>query len=269
MLEIRNINFSYTSPVLKCASFDVGPGEVLAVLGPNGSGKTTLLKIIVGILKPASGNVLLAGRDLLSMQRREIARLIGYVPQESVIRFPLTAIELVLQGRFAQGKVLGFESEEDVREAQLAMDMTEANEFSSRLVNELSGGERQRVMLARALASRPHLLVLDEPIANLDISHQVKVLELVKRLTIEQGLTAIVVTHELNLASEFATRVLLLKSGEVVACGAPHQVMTESALREVFGTDLMVDANPASGAPRVTPVAPGRSAVARTNRRER
>ncbi len=260
MLKVGNIEFSYARQVLKRASFDVGPGEVLAVLGPNGSGKTTLLKIIVGILKPASGSVLLDGRDLLSMQRREIARLIGYVPQESVIRFPLTAIELVLQGRFAQGKVLGFESEEDVREAQLAMDMTEADEFSSRLVNELSGGERQRVMLARALASRPQLLVLDEPIANLDISHQVKVLELVKRLTIEQGLTAIVVTHELNLASEFATRVLLLKSGEVVACGAPHQVMTESALREVFGTDLMVDANPASGAPRVTPVAPGRSA---------
>jgi len=262
MLKVGNIDFSYARQVLKRASFDVGRGEVLAVLGPNGSGKTTLLKIIVGILKPASGSVLLDGRDLLSMQRREIARLIGYVPQESVIRFPLTAIELVLQGRFAQGKLLGFESEEDVREAQLAMDMTEADEFSSRLVNELSGGERQRVMLARALASRPQLLVLDEPIANLDISHQVKVLELVKRLTIEQGLTAIVVTHELNLASEFATRVLLLKSGEVVACGAPHQVMTESALREVFGTDLMVDANPASGAPRVTP---GRSA-GRSNR---
>lgn len=255
MLEIRNITFSYSSPVLKDASFEVGRGEVLAVLGPNGSGKTTLLKIIVGILKPASGVASLDGRDLLSISRREVARLIGYVPQESAIRFPLTASELVLQGRFAQGRILGFESEEDLREARLAMEMTETAEFSSRLVSALSGGERQRVMLARALASRPQLLVLDEPVANLDISHQVKILELVKRLTIEQGVTAIVVTHELNLAAEFAARVLLLKFGEVVACGAPREVMTESSLREVFETDLIVDDNPASGAPRVTPIA--------------
>src|SRR5262249_27133768 len=148
---------------------------------------------IVGILRPASGAVSLDGRDLLSMSRRDVARLVGYVPQEFAIRFPLTASELVLQGRFAQGKVLGFESENDLREAKLAMEMTETAEFSSWVVSELSGGERQRVMLARALASQPQLLVLDEPVANLDISHQVKILDLVKRLTVEQSVTAIVV----------------------------------------------------------------------------
>jgi iron complex transport system ATP-binding protein len=252
LLQVRDIRFSYAKPVLKDVSFDVGAGELLAVLGPNGSGKSTLIKIIVGMLKPESGTVLVDGRNPASMPRRETARVIGYVSQESSVRFPLTAMELVLQGRFAQGRLIGFESERDVTEAEWAMSVTETGEFTSRPVTELSGGERQRVMLARALASRPRLLVLDEPVANLDISHQVKMLDLVKRLTIDTEMSAIVVTHELNLAADFATSVLLLKSGEMIAVGAPKEVMTEPLLRSVFETDLLVDANPASGAPRVT-----------------
>jgi len=252
MLEVNDIRFSYESPVLNGLSFNVGDGELLAVLGPNGSGKSTLIKIIVGILFPESGSVSIAGRNLASISRRESAQLVGYVAQDSSLRFPLTAMELVLQGRFAQGRLIGFESERDVREAEWAMDVTETSEFGGRSLDELSGGERQRVMLARALAVRPKLLVLDEPVANLDISHQVKMLDLVRRLTIETGLAAIVVTHEVNLAADFASSTLLLKSGEMIAFGAPTEVMTESLLRDVFETDLMVDVNPASRAPRVT-----------------
>jgi len=252
MLEVNDIRFSYESPVLNGLSFNVGDGELLAVLGPNGSGKSTLIKIIVGILFPESGSVSIAGRNLASISRRESAQLVGYVAQDSSLRFPLTAFELVLQGRFAQGRLIGFESERDVREAEWAMDVTETSEFAGRSLDQLSGGERQRVMLARALAVRPKLLVLDEPVANLDISHQVKLLDLVRRLTIETGLAAIVVTHEVNLAADFASSTLLLKSGEMIAFGAPTEVMTESLLRDVFETDLMVDVNPASRAPRVT-----------------
>ncbi len=252
MLQVHDIRFSYAKPVLNGVSFDAASGELLAVLGPNGSGKSTLIRIIVGLLKPDSGNVLMDGSDLASMSRREAARVIGYVAQESAVRFPLTAMELVLQGRFAQGRVIGFESERDVSEAHWAMRVTETTEFAARPLAELSGGERQRVMLARALAVRPRLLVLDEPVANLDIAHQVKMLELIKRLTIEEGITAIVVTHELNLAAEFASSVLLLKSGDAIAFGAPREVMTRNALQAVFSTDLLVDESPASGAPRVT-----------------
>ena len=257
MLQVRDIRFSYVEPVLKGLSFEVGSGKTLAVLGPNGSGKTTLLKTVVGILSPSSGTVLIDGRNLTRASRREAARLVGYVAQESAVRFPLTAMEFVLQGRFAQGRLVGFESEEDVREAERAMNLTETTSFSSRIVSELSGGERQRVMLARALASRPKLLVLDEPVANLDISHQVKMLDLVSRLVAAEGMSAVVVTHELNLAAEFATAVLLLKSGEVVAFGEPADVLSEERLRSVFNTDLIVDVNPMSGAPRVTLVRPG------------
>jgi iron complex transport system ATP-binding protein len=252
MLDVSDIRFSYENPVLNGLSFNVGDGELLAILGPNGSGKSTLVKLIVGILDPESGVVSIDGRDLASMSRRESAQLIGYVAQDSSVRFPLTAFELVLQGRFAQGRLIGFESERDVREAEWAMEVTETSDFAARSLDELSGGERQRVMLARALAVRPKLLVLDEPVANLDVSHQVKMLDLVRRLTIETGITAIVVTHEVNLAADFATSALLLKSGEMIAFGAPKEVMTEELLRGVFETDLMVDLNPASGAPRVT-----------------
>jgi iron complex transport system ATP-binding protein len=255
MLEVRDIRFEYATAVLKGISFQVERGELLAVLGPNGAGKSTLLKILIGLLSPSAGEVLLDGKPLASLPRKAAARLIGYVAQETSVRFPLTAMEFVLQGRFAQGRLLGFETAEDVREAKRAMEMTETYEFACRLVNELSGGERQRVTLARALASRPRLLVLDEPVANLDISHQVKLLELTRRLADEEGLAAIVVTHELNLAAEFATRALLLKSGEMMACGKPDEVMTEATLCALFDANLLVDRNPVSLAPRVTIVA--------------
>jgi iron complex transport system ATP-binding protein len=252
MLEVRDLGFNYSGPVLKGLSFEVGDGELLAALGPNGSGKSTLLKIIVGILKPATGNVFVDNRNLDSMSRRERARLIGYVAQDSSVRFPLTVMEYVLQGRFAQGRLVSFESDEDVNEAHRVMEMTETTELAGRLVMELSGGERQRVMLARALASRPRFLILDEPIANLDISHQVKMLDLVSKLSADGSMSSIVVTHELNLAAEFAARALLLKSGEIIAYGSPREVMTEAKLKAVFDTDLMVDTNPSSGAPRIT-----------------
>ena len=255
MLEAQNLKFSYSSPVLSSVSFSVGQGELFALLGPNGSGKSTLIKIIVGILQAELGTVSICGRDLRSIPRRDLAKLVGYVAQESAMRFPLTAMELVLQGRFAQGRLIGFESERDINEAEWAMRITETLEYAARPVTELSGGERQRVMLARAIAVRPKVLVLDEPVANLDVAHQVKMLELIKRLSIEEEITAVVVTHELNLAAEFANKVLLLSRGEVIKCGPPKEVMTEEALRSVFETDLMVDDNPSSGAPRITLIA--------------
>jgi len=252
MFEVTDIRFGYGGPLLKGLTFAVREGELLALLGPNGAGKSTLVKLIVGILRAASGKLLLDGRDLRAMSRREAARLIGYVAQESTVLFPLTTMEYVLQGRFAQGRLIGFESDDDLREAQRVMELTETTEFAARPVQELSGGERQRVMLARALVARPRLLVLDEPVANLDIAHQVKMLEMVKRLTAGGEMAAIVVTHELNLAAEFASSVLLMKAGDMIAHGTPREVMTESHLRNVFDAPLVVDANRTSGAPRIT-----------------
>jgi iron complex transport system ATP-binding protein len=252
MLGVEHISHSYSWPVLRDVTFSISAGELLAIIGPNGSGKTTLVKSIVGLVKPDSGRMVLDGRDLREMTRREVAQLIGYVPQESSIRFPLTAMEFVLQGRFAQGRLLGFESDEDLCEARRAMEITETLDFAARLVAELSGGERQRVMMARALASAPRLLVLDEPVANLDIAHQVKMLQLIISLVAGGKMSAVVVTHELNLAAAFATRILMLSRGEILACGPPRETMTAERLRALFGARLLVDENPVTGSARVS-----------------
>ena len=178
------------------------------------------------------------------------------MPQDSSVRFPLTALEFVLQGRFAHGRMLGFESDRDVMEARSAMQMTGTLELAGRPVTELSGGERQRVMVARALAGKPRLLLLDEPVANLDISHQIRTLDLVRSFTADGQISAIVVTHELNLASEFATAALMLKNGKVLGYGRPEHVFTAPALSALFDAELLVDKHPVSGAPRITLVAP-------------
>ena len=261
LLSVEGLTFCFGArSVLDAVSFSVNEGELLALVGPNGSGKTTLLKSLLGVLKPAAGEVRLHGCHLSTMSRREIATLVGYVPQDSSIHFPITALEFVLQGRFAHGRALGFESDLDVIESHRAMEMTGTLELAGRPVTQLSGGERQRVMVARALAGKPSLLLLDEPAANLDISYQVKTLDLVRSLTAGGKISAVVVTHELNLASEFATTVMMLKGGSVLAHGAPHEVFTESALNTLFGASLLVDKNPVSGAPRITLVAPERHA---------
>jgi iron complex transport system ATP-binding protein len=252
LLDVRSLKAGYAAAVLNGISFTVESGQLMAVLGANGAGKSTLLKSILGLHRISDGAISIEGMQLKSLPRKKLARLVGYVPQETTLQFPFTVLEFVLQGRFAQGHLIGFESEEDIGEAERALMLTETRHLADRLINELSGGERQRVMLARALAARPRLLVLDEPVANLDISHQVKLFELIQRLTVEEGLGAIVVTHELNLAADFATRVLLLQDGVILACGMPVQVMTEENLYALFGANLMVDTNPLSGLPRIT-----------------
>jgi ABC-type cobalamin/Fe3+-siderophores transport system ATPase subunit len=168
------------------------------------------------------------------------------------VQFPLTALEFVLQGRFAYGRGFGFEQADDLAAARAALALTDTEEFQDRELNALSGGERQRVFLARALAQQARWLLLDEPTSNLDISHQVAALALLRRLTREQQLGVLLITHELNLAAEFADRVLLLKAGRAIRFGPVAEVMQQQPLEEVFDTSLIVDRNPESGAPRVT-----------------
>jgi iron complex transport system ATP-binding protein len=258
MIAAEDLHFAYGRgrPVLRGVSFEAAPGELLAVIGPNGSGKSTLIKLLDGLLEPGSGRVLLGARDLAGYTRREVARAIGYVAQSADLHFPLTALEYVLQGRFAHGHVIGFETDLDLDAAHTAMSLTGTSALADRHVGELSGGERQRCMLARALAQEPRVLLLDEPTANLDISHQVRTLDLVRRLAHRDGLAAVVVSHELNLAAEFADRVLLLGRGEVRALGTPRDVLTAERVGELFGTPVLVDRSPTSGAPRITVVAP-------------
>ena len=257
-LELDQIDYRYpASPTtvrrtgIEGVSLTVESGEIVALLGPNGAGKSTLLSLAAGLFTPQRGEVRVDGRPILSLSRREMARTIARVAQQSEIRFPMTALEYVLTGRFAYGNSLGFDSPEDVAIAQEALRQTQALSFVDRSVMELSMGERQRVTLARALAQTPRFLLLDEPTANADLAHQISLLSCVRQTVRELDLGALLVTHDLNLAIEFADRVLLLKDGCLVASGPPREVMTEEGLSDLFALPLRIDAHPVSGHPRI------------------
>jgi len=253
MLEVRDISVRYGErEVLSEISFELRGGTIVALLGANGAGKTTLIRAMNGLVEPASGEITLDGRPLKSLSRREIARSIAVVAQENETRFPVTVQEFVLSGRFVHGNAFGWESDEDVELARRALADCDLGEFETRLMNNLSGGERQRVVLARALATGARILLLDEPTANLDLAHQAMMFRLVRARCSDHGASAVVITHDLNLAAAFADEVLMLNDGRIAAKGAPSQVLTANNVRKVFGVDVMLDAHPVTGGVRVT-----------------
>ena len=258
MLEARNLTISYneTRVAVSDVTLTLAPGDITALVGPNGAGKSTLLRTLNGQVRPTSGAVLLDGQPIEKYTRRTIGRRIAVVAQEAELRFPVTVLEFVLGGRFAwaSNSGWGWETERDLRIAAEVLDETELNELSERLMNELSGGERQRAVLARALATEASFLLLDEPTANLDLSHQATLLALVRNRCDRRQASSLVVTHDLNLAAQFADRILLMKNGKAVRSGKPDEVLTPELLHEVFDVEVLVDAHPVSGAPRVTPV---------------
>ena len=257
MLEGRDLTIKYEARVAVAnVSLKLVPGEITAIIGPNGAGKSTLLRALNGQVRGASGVVLLDGEPVEKFSRRSIGRRIAVVAQEAELRFPVTVLEFVLGGRFAWASNAGWgwETERDLRVANEVLAETELAELSGRLMNELSGGERQRAVLARALATEAAFLLLDEPTANLDLSHQATLLSLVRNRADQHEAAALVVTHDLNLAAEFSDHILLMKNGRVIEAGPPRTVLTPELLREVFEVTVLVDAHPVTNAPRVTPV---------------
>ncbi|MFZ4984765.1 MAG: ABC transporter ATP-binding protein [Blastocatellia bacterium] len=256
MLELRQLNFHYPRrperEIISDVSLEVERGELVALLGPNGSGKSTLLQLAAGLLTAQRGEVLADGQPVTAMSRREIARRIGVVGPNREIRFPLTALEYVLTGRYASVPAIGFDTDSDITIARQSLRETNALQFAARQMGELSAGERQRVALARAMAQEPGWLLLDEPTANADLAHQISLLELIRELITRKGLGAIIVTHDLNLVAEFADRALFLKGGHLVAGGRPSEVMSATLLNDIFEVPLLVDRHPRSGNPRVS-----------------
>jgi len=257
-LSVEQVSYAYApnpqqAPVftLEATSFQAKAGEVVAVLGPNASGKSTLLEIISGALQPLSGRVLLSGFVTHQLEPRTRGQRIAMVQQESRLLFPSRAWEFVLQGRHPYGKSLRFESDEDVAIARNALAQVGADDIAERWMDQVSGGEKQRVILARALAQQPLLLLLDEPTLHLDIGAQVDLLETLRRLAAENRYTVVVVTHELNLAGEYADQVVLLQRGKCLRVGAPASVYQRDLLEQVFQTQLTVETG-ASGRPRVS-----------------
>lgn len=250
-LEVRQASYSHPHFHLQPLNFSLHRGELLAIVGPNASGKSTLLKLLAALLVPASGAVLLDGRPVTALSLRERARRIAVVQQESPLLFPIRVLPFVLQGRHAYLGTLQFESEADLRVVRVALATTRTAHLAERLVQELSGGEKQRVLLARALAQQPELLLLDEPTLHLDIGFQVELLRLVQTLARREGYAVVLVSHELNLAAEFADRVLLLHEGKLLRAGTPSEVLERELLEQVFETELDILTHPETGRPRV------------------
>jgi len=257
-IKAANLRFAYApgDPVLAGLSMSAGAGRLTCVLGPNGSGKTTLLKILARLLAPSGGTVRLGGRPIAAYRRSDFARRVAYVPQETLAAVGFTVMETVLMGRSPHTGALGFESEADWRAAEDALRVTETARFADRDLAELSGGERQRVIVARALAQEPDLVLLDEPTSFLDIRHQHGIYGLLARLVRDEGRTVIAVSHDLNLASAYADDLVLLACGEVAAAGPPEAVIRPEVLEPVYETPVEVRTDEATGRPLVLPRPP-------------
>ncbi len=256
MLEAREITVRYGERLaVSDVSLVLEPGRITAIIGPNGAGKSTILRTLNGGLVQTAGQISLDGQALTRFSRRAIARRIAVVAQEADLRFPVTVFEFVLGGRYAwSAPGWGWETVRDIEATREVLYETQLLELSSRLMNELSGGERQRAVLARALVSNAGVLLLDEPTANLDLAHQAAILALVRKRCDRRETSALVVTHDINLAAEFSDFVMLMKNGRSLAFGKPHEVLTPEVLKDVFEVKVLVDAHPISGVPRVTPV---------------
>lgn len=263
-LEIENLTCRYGShEALRSLTLGLDRADFLAVAGPNGSGKSTLVRAISGSLRPYAGAVRLDGRDIAVMTGRERARRMAVLAQETQLAFDFTVEEVVLMGRLPHLRLLQGEKASDRAAVKDAMTMTGTLLLADRSVMTLSGGERQRVLLARALAQEPDLLILDEPTAHLDVAFQVELLDLVASLNREQKLTVIAVLHDLNLAARYASRMLMLKEGAAFTEGPPPTVITEKNVAAVYGSRITVIPHPEDGTPHVILLSGGQSGISR------
>jgi iron complex transport system ATP-binding protein len=252
LFELDHATVSYgATTVLDGVSIEIRRGETVAVVGPNGSGKSTLLRVLAGLIEPAVGTATLHGTPLTRLTPRERAQQIAYVPQDTTVPFEFSVREIVAMGRSPYLSPWGFESREDEAAIDDAIDLMELAQFGPRSILEVSGGERQRAVIARALAQKPAVLLLDEPGANLDLRYQVALHALLARLNQTTGLTTVTVSHDLNAVAA-SNRIVALVDGRVRAMGPPDRVLTESIIRETFGCRAWVDSHPRTGRPRVT-----------------
>ncbi len=251
-LEMRKATLGYRHrPVLEDISFTAKPGDLVGLIGPNGSGKSTILKTMSRVITPLGGTVLVDGRDLSGFARQELAKRVGVVPQLPLLPSTFTAFEIVLMGRNPHLGLFQHETRRDYDLARVAMEKTGTFQLAERHINELSGGEIQSVLIARVLVQETDSILLDEPTANLDIGRQIEVMDLISRLCREQKLTVIAAIHDLNLAAQYCTRLLLISQGKLYAEGTPAEVITDENVAAVYGAGNTVFTHPLNGLPTV------------------
>jgi len=250
VIELDNVSLGYNHrAILHDVNMKAKPSQVLGLVGPNGSGKSTLIKGMARVIDLFSGHILIDGRDIKTIKRDEMARLVATVPQNPALPGAFTAFEVVLMGRTPHLGLLRYEGGRDLAIAWQAMESTHTQSFAERRISELSGGERQRLVIARALTQQPKTMLLDEPTANLDINHQVEILNLVKSLCLEQSLTVIIALHDLNLAAQYCDWMIMLNGGEVYAEGTPPDLLTVPNIKKVYGAEVCVYPHPVNKLP--------------------
>jgi iron complex transport system ATP-binding protein len=253
-LKVEGIESGYIdNPVVRGISFKVDRSGFVGIIGPNGGGKTTLLKTLSHIIRPVKGSVSLEGRDIHSLSVCALAKKVAMVSQGLVSIFSFTVEEIVLMGRSPYIGFLGHEKKEDIEKANRALERTGLMPLKKRPIDELSAGERQRVLIARALAQAPKLLLLDEPTAHLDIGYQMDILDLIKSLQQDSALTILCVLHDLNLASQYCDKLLLLDKGRIAGFDTPKNILKYDILEKIFNATCLVDEKILGGKPVVIP----------------
>ncbi len=257
LLDAAGLSFAYRrgAPVLDEVSLSVARGSIVGLIGPNGSGKTTLIRLLNGTLAPARGTVSLDGVPLRTLTRRDLARRLAVVPQETHVTFDFSALEIVLMGRYAHLGAFALEGPDDISIARRALSATGTLALEARQFATLSGGEKQRVVIASALAQSSDILLLDEPTTALDVGFQFEITSLLARLNRERGTTMVVSTHDLNLAATLCTELVLLKGGRVVAKGPTAEALTPANIRKLYDVDADVAFHPRAGHLTVVPIA--------------
>jgi len=250
-LLVRDLACGYTYPVLENLNFEIEHGSCVGIIGPNASGKTTLIKTLCGLLKPQTGQVVLDERDVHKMKPLARSRQVAVVSQEARIDFAFSVAEVVMMGRHPYIPRMGSPSSQDWEKVDWAMEVTGVSKLASRSISGLSGGERQRVLIARALAQEPDLLLLDEPTSSLDINHQVEILDLIKHLNHRQRMAIFMAIHDLNLAAQYCDRLMLVHQNRIFAWGNVEEVLTPDNIRTVYGHPVIIERHPVYRCPQV------------------
>lgn len=245
-------------------SLDIPAGAVTTIVGPNGCGKSTLLRALARLITPQSGRVFLDGQTISKMPTRQVARVLGMLPQSPTAPEGLTVADLVAKGRHPHQSWLRQWSRADEDEVDAALRLTSMQEFSGRAVDELSGGQRQRAWISMVLAQDTDVLLLDEPTTYLDLAHQIEVLDLIDRLHVELGRTIVMVLHDLNLAVRYSDHLIVMRDGRIVTSGRPAEIISSELLRDVFGLDSAVITDPVAGLPMIVPIGARRNRPAPT-----
>jgi len=257
LITVKNISFSYNNePIIKNITLEIKEGEFIGLIGPNGAGKTTLLNLLCGLKRIKEGEILIKEKPLSLLTKESLSRILAYLPQFYENFEYIKVYQIVLLGRIPYFRKKFFEDKEDIEEARKAMEICGILHLCNRYFYQLSGGEKQMVLIAKLIVQKTPIMLLDEPITFLDISHVIKIMNIIKKINQEKGITVIAALHDLNIAAMYCDRLVLLKKGSIISIGSPAEVLTYEKIKDAFETEFYIDINDLTGEPLVIPMSP-------------